>query len=193
MVRRLNSHVVVVSSFCNVNLFHLWMRNQRGKLLISHLLTGEMERELMGREDVEPPVAIEVPAPDEPTSDERRHHGLTHLPYKPWCNICVRARGRGNKHVSRSQNQPGTPVIQCDFCFLKTEEDAPMVTAFVLHDKRVHDHLPMDWVKWVVHHTLHISTGTNGEKRNAKQRCWGPDGKCSAGSGRATQHPRQQE
>ena len=41
----------------------------------------EMERELMGREEVEPPVAIEVPAPDEPTSDERRHHGLTHLPY----------------------------------------------------------------------------------------------------------------
>ena len=70
----------------------------------------EMERELMGREEVEPPVAIEVPAPDEPTSDERRHHGLTHLPYQPWCNICVRARGRENRHVSRSQNQPGTPV-----------------------------------------------------------------------------------
>ena len=29
----------------------------------------EMEHELMGREEVEPPVAIEVPAPDEPTSD----------------------------------------------------------------------------------------------------------------------------
>ena len=37
----------------------------------------EMERELMGREEVEPPVAIEVPAPDEPTIDERRHHGHT--------------------------------------------------------------------------------------------------------------------
>ena len=31
----------------------------------------EMERELMGREEVEPPVAIEVPAPGEPTSEER--------------------------------------------------------------------------------------------------------------------------
>ena len=54
----------------------------------------EMERELMGREKVERPIAIEVPAPDEPTSDERRHHGLTHLPYKPLCNICVRVFGR---------------------------------------------------------------------------------------------------
>ena len=40
----------------------------------------EMERELMGREEGEPPVTIEVPAPDEPTSDERRHRGLTNLP-----------------------------------------------------------------------------------------------------------------
>ena len=54
----------------------------------------EMERELMGREEVEPPVAIEVPAPDEPTSEERRQHGLTHLLYQPWCIVCVRARGR---------------------------------------------------------------------------------------------------
>ena len=93
-----------------------------------------MERELMEREEVEPPVAIEVPAPDEPTSDERRHHGLTHLPYQPWCNICVRARGRENRHVSRSKNQPGTLLIQCDYCFLKTEEDAPMVTVLVATD-----------------------------------------------------------
>ena len=98
------------------------------------LVDVEMERELMRREEVEPPVAIEVPAPDEPTSAERRHHGLTHLPYQPWCNVCVRARGRENRHVSRSQNQPRTHVIQCDYCFLKTQEDAPMVTVLVAMD-----------------------------------------------------------
>ena len=43
----------------------------------------EIERELMGREEVEPPVAVEVPAPGEPTSEERRHHRHTHLPYQP--------------------------------------------------------------------------------------------------------------
>ena len=32
------------------------------------------------------------------------------------------------------KNQPGTPVIQCDCCFLKTEEDAPMVTVLVAVD-----------------------------------------------------------
>ena len=94
----------------------------------------EMERELMGREEVEPPVAIEVPAPSEPTGDERRHHGLTHFAHPPWCNVCIRARGSENRHESRSQNQPGTPVIQCDYCSLKTEEDAPMVTVRVVTD-----------------------------------------------------------
>ena len=39
-----------------------------------------------------------------------------------------------NRHVSRSQNQPGTPAIQCDYCFLKTEEDAPTVTVLVATD-----------------------------------------------------------
>ena len=107
------------------------MRSQRGGALDLPLVEEEMERELMEREEVEPPVAIEVPAPDEPTSDERRHHGLTHLPYQPLCNVCVRARGGENRHVSRSQNQPGTPVIQCDYCFLKTKEDASIVTLLV--------------------------------------------------------------
>ena len=49
--------------------------SQRRAALDLPLVEEEMERELMGREEVEPPVAIEVPAPDEPTSDERRHHG----------------------------------------------------------------------------------------------------------------------
>ena len=88
----------------------------------------------MGRVEVEPPVAIEVPAPGEPTSDERRHHGLTQLPYQPWCNVCIRARGRENRHESRPQNQPSAPVIQCDYCFLKTEEDSPMVTVLLAID-----------------------------------------------------------
>ena len=111
------------------------MRSQRGKAPDLPPLDEEMERELMGREEVEPPVAIEVPAPEEPTSDERRNHGLTHLPYQPRCNVWVRARGRENRHVSRSQNQPGAPIIQCDYCFLKIVEDAPMVTVLVAIDR----------------------------------------------------------
>ena len=138
MVRRLNSHVVVVSSFCNVKLlfrccWHLWMRSQRGELLTSHLWRrrwsanwwDEKKWNLQLRSKFRHPVSQPVTSGD--IMD-------THLQYHPWCNICVRARGRENRHVSRSQNQPGTPVIQCDYCFLKTEEDAPMVTVLVAID-----------------------------------------------------------
>ena len=96
------------------------------------LVDEEMDRALMGRE-VPPPVAIKVPALGEPTSEERKHHGLTHLPYQSWCNVCVRANGGENRHESRSQAQPGTPVFQCDY-FLRTEEDAPMITVLVAID-----------------------------------------------------------
>ena len=30
--------------------------------------------------------------PTEPTSQERELHNLTHVPYQPWCTICVRAK-----------------------------------------------------------------------------------------------------
>ena len=73
----------------------------------------EMERELMGREEVKPPVAIEVPAPDEPTSDERRHHGHTFAVSTLVQHLRPSSR-ETDRHVSRSQYQPGTPVIQCD-------------------------------------------------------------------------------
>ena len=32
------------------------------------------------------------------------------------------------------KTSPDTPVIQCDYCFRKTEEDAPVVTVLVATD-----------------------------------------------------------
>ena len=49
-----------------------------GEALDLPLVNEEVERELMRREEVPPPVAIEVPAPGEATSEKRRHQGHTH-------------------------------------------------------------------------------------------------------------------
>ena len=93
----------------------------------------EMERELLGREEVEPPVGskFQHPMSQPVTSGDIMD---SHI-----CRINLGATSvselAGEKtDVSRSQNQPGTPVIQCDYCFLKTEEDAPMVTVLVAID-----------------------------------------------------------
>ena len=32
--------------------------------------------------------------PRQPTDEERRTHNLTHLPYRSWCERCVKGRGR---------------------------------------------------------------------------------------------------
>ena len=56
-----------------------------GKALDLPPVDEEMERELLGREGLPPPVS----AAGEPTSEELRHHGLTHSPYQSWCNFCV--------------------------------------------------------------------------------------------------------
>ena len=101
MVQPLNSHVEVVFFVlqCQVivpQLLSPVVDELAGDSVDLPAADEELERELMGREEVEPPVAIEVPAPGEPTNDERRHHRLTHLPYQPWCNVCVRGRGREN-------------------------------------------------------------------------------------------------
>ena len=110
------------------------MMRERGEAPSPPPVDDEMVRELVGRDEVAPPVALELPTPGEPSSNERRRHGLTHVPCQAWCNVCVRARGRENRLESRSQVQPGTPVIQCDYCFLKTDEEAPIITVLVAID-----------------------------------------------------------
>ena len=94
--------------------WHLRIMSRREKLLISHLV---------GREEVPPLDAISVPAPGLPTSEERRRL-VQRLRPSSW----------DNRHESPSQVQPGTPVIQCDCCFLRTEEDASMITVLVAID-----------------------------------------------------------
>ena len=60
----------------------------------------EMERELMGREEVEPPVAIEVRAPDEPTSDERSHLCPSSRERKQTCDTVTKP-DRHTRHPMR--------------------------------------------------------------------------------------------
>ena len=55
--------------------------------------------EMLMREDAgmddderETAIATEMGGPTEPSDATRRHHELTHLPFQPWCERCVRGR-----------------------------------------------------------------------------------------------------
>ncbi|OLQ00764.1 hypothetical protein AK812_SmicGene16545 [Symbiodinium microadriaticum] len=56
--------------------------------------------------------------PIEPTASERRQHELTHLPYRDWCQFCVKAKGR---HAASKKQLDRQPVIQVDYCFHSTD------------------------------------------------------------------------
>ena len=53
--------------------------------------------------------------PVEPTLTERLEHELTHLPFEPWCEVCVRAKSKQAKSRRLSLKQP---VPQMDLVFL---------------------------------------------------------------------------
>ena len=68
-------------------------------------------------------------APQQPTRQERLEHELTHLPYRSWCPICVKSKGRTDNHPKQASKQP---VIQVDFTYMKAFGDKqvlPVLTA----------------------------------------------------------------
>ena len=61
-----------------------------------------------------------LPRPNDPTEQQRATHNLTHLPYRSWCEHCVKAEGRENHSERQIDRQP---VIEVDYCFVNTGPD----------------------------------------------------------------------
>ena len=63
-----------------------------------------------------------------PTPQEVQEHNLTHLPYRNWCPICVRGKGRTTNHPPQRSKQP---VVQVDLAYIKAhnEKPTPVLTA----------------------------------------------------------------
>ena len=54
---------------------------------------------------------------NEPTEQQRATHNLTHLPYRSWCEHCVKAKSREKQSKCQTDKQP---VIQIDYCVVQT-------------------------------------------------------------------------
>ena len=66
-----------------------------------------------------------LPRPNEPTEQQRAQHNLTHLPYRSWCEHCVRAKGKERQSKRNTDRQP---VIQVDYSFVTTGNDVQQRT-----------------------------------------------------------------
>ena len=56
--------------------------------------------------------------PRQPTQAEVEEHERTnHCPYRNWCGICVRARGKDMDHRADAREERGLSEYSFDYCF----------------------------------------------------------------------------
>ena len=55
--------------------------------------------------------------PRKPTQKEVEAHEITHLPYRNWCPVCVKAKGKDLDHRRDVRENRGLPEFSFDYCF----------------------------------------------------------------------------
>ena len=69
-----------------------------------------------------------------PSQAEIDMHMLTHLPYRNWCEHCVRGRGKQMDH-KKAEERRDTIEFHLDFCFPGGEEDEQTLTILVMRER----------------------------------------------------------
>ena len=63
---------------------------------------------------------------ERPSDKEVEEHMMTHLPYREWCNHCVKGKGVRGQHRWREQDEGEAPVISVDYMWMTQEEEKGM-------------------------------------------------------------------
>ena len=99
--------------------------------------SAAIEKELCAREEAlnrdpalgRQPVELKVLVP--PSEVEKALHELTHLPYAPWCEACVRGRGKDLPHYGLTIGEEAAlrsarlrPMIYMDWFDIASSDDA---------------------------------------------------------------------
>ena len=80
--------------------------------------TTEEEDEGPTTEDRKPK---KIADPRRPRKEEVEAHELTHVPYRSWCEVCVRGRGKSRPHTAGRQER-GLPELHFDYMFVGPED-----------------------------------------------------------------------
>ena len=82
-------------------------------------------------EDASDPMAADeetearwLKVPVKPTPQMVDLHNTTHLPFRPWCNYCVRGRGRSMAHARVDHADEQIPTLSIDYAFLGDRDSA---------------------------------------------------------------------
>ena len=81
-------------------------------------------------------VPMTLPCPMKPSKEDVERHYTTHLPYRNWCPVCVKAKGREDAHArGGSGDKTGLPVISMDYSELDDEAEARSNKTLVAKDE----------------------------------------------------------
>ena len=94
---------------------------------------GEDEIEAEANEEVREPKRIHDPVL--PSQAERDLHMLTHLPFRSWCEHCIRGRGEGVRH-EKVEEQPQQVEVHMDFFFMGDEGQEQKLTILAARERQ---------------------------------------------------------
>ena len=66
--------------------------------------------------------SIGIYKPCRPSAEEVEIHNRTHMPFRNWCEICIRARAQNSPHKKLDKEERTMPTIFLDFGYTKEEE-----------------------------------------------------------------------
>ena len=97
-------------------------------------------------------------APGSPTEEERTIHERTHLPYRSWCDSCVKGRGQAAPHRSAgTEGRYSEAQISADYWFMGGADEGgsdslPVLVVYEKTRKVLHAHtVPAKGVQAAVH------------------------------------------
>ena len=77
-----------------------------------------------------------LPSPTKPSAEDIDKHYTTHLPYRNWCPVCVKAKGREDAHRRASGGtSEGLPIVSMDYQEFDDVEGLKNTKAIVAKDE----------------------------------------------------------
>ena len=74
--------------------------------------------------------------PTAPTRQEYLDHQLVHMPFRQWCPICVKARGKAHGHRVQKPEEKTKPTVHVDYWIMRDFAGGNHVTVVSLKEDR---------------------------------------------------------
>ena len=93
------------------------------------------EEEIEDETTEEARMATKARDPSCPTEAERKAHEHNHLPFRIWCDECVRGRLDNPAHKAVPVTEKGVPEVAMDYAFMNRTGDVDSMKILITKDR----------------------------------------------------------